>query len=133
MPLDTCRRNICHPIHDATKTFWPLELLPSYPNASRTDDTLLWTKQLPPETFATKTFATQDINFAIQDIFLPRHLPLDTFVTRYVNHPRFCWKWGNPHCFNLPPGFWPMGGLGISSVPHLTITSPLVNRSCSSR
>ena len=26
-----------------------------------------------------------------------------------------------------------MGGLGISSIPHLTITSPLVNRSCSSR
>ena len=26
-----------------------------------------------------------------------------------------------------------MGGLGISSVPHLTITSPLVNRLCSSR
>ena len=26
-----------------------------------------------------------------------------------------------------------MGGLGISSVPHLTIASPLVNRSCSSR
>ena len=26
-----------------------------------------------------------------------------------------------------------MEGLGISSVPHLTITSPLVNRSCSSR
>ena len=44
----------------------------------------------------------------------------------------FCWKWGNPQCFHLPPGFWPMGGLGISSVPHLTITSPLVNRSCSS-
>ena len=27
---------------------------------------------------------------------------------------------------------WPMGGLGISSVPHLTIISPLVNRLCSS-
>ncbi len=26
-----------------------------------------------------------------------------------------------------------MGGLGISSVPHLTITSPLINRLCSSR
>ena len=43
------------------------------------------------------------------------------------------WKWGNPQCFHLPPGFWPMGGLGIVPVPHLTITSPLVNRLCSSR
>ena len=36
-------------------------------------------------------------------------------------------------CFHLPPCFWPMGDLGISSVPHLTITSPRVNRLCSSR
>ena len=43
------------------------------------------------------------------------------------------WKWGNPQRFHLPPGFWPMGGLGIVPVPHLTITSPLVNRLCSSR
>ena len=43
------------------------------------------------------------------------------------------WKWGNPQCFHLPPGFWPMGGLGIAPIPHLTITSPLVNRLCSSR
>ena len=42
-------------------------------------------------------------------------------------------KWGNPQCFHLPPGFWPMGCLGISSVPHLTITTPLVNRLCSNR
>ena len=34
-------------------------------------------------------------------------------------------------CFHLPPGFWPMGGQGISPVPHFTITSPLVNRLCS--
>ena len=43
------------------------------------------------------------------------------------------WKWGNPQCFHLPPGFWPMGGLGIAPIPHLTITSPSVNRLCSSR
>ena len=48
-----------------------------------------------------------------------------------VSHPNtvfFCWKWGNPQCFHWPLGFWPMGGLGISSVPHLTITSPLVKQ-----
>ena len=41
-------------------------------------------------------------------------------------------KWGNPKCIHLLPGFWPMGGLGFSSVPYLTVTSPLVSRLCSS-
>ena len=76
--------------------------------------------------------------FVVFTSFLPRIIRLcHLFFVSSVLHGGSVtftvWKWCNPQCFHLPPGFWPMGGLGIVPVPHLTITSPLVNRLCSSR
>ena len=41
-------------------------------------------------------------------------------------------KWGNPQCFHLPPGFWPMGGLGMLHTPldhYLTLGQQVVFQS----